>query len=73
MHARLRANRLNAKDLFQLQSVPTMHAHGWAAEDVPPPVERGKENLEKPQLLPDMGHKFVDGEREPWHKPFQEL
>ena len=73
MHARRPANKLNVRDSFQLPNVGRTHAHGWAAEDVPPPVERGKENLEKPQLLPDMGHKFVDGEREPWHKPFQEL
>ena len=55
MHARLHVNRLNATDSFQLQSVATTHAHGWAAEDVLPPAKKGKENQEKRQLLPDMG------------------
>jgi len=55
VHARLRVNRLNAKDSFQLQSVQTTHAHGGAAEDVLPPVERGKESQETRWLLPEMG------------------
>jgi hypothetical protein len=61
VHARLPANRLNATDSFQLQSVSTTNAHGWAAEGVLRLAKGGRENQEKRQLLPDMGPNSLMG------------